>query len=92
MIQICDRYGLKCTFNLNGGISLPKWIKIPGVYQILSRKEARELFSSDRHELSTHGYRHPDYTKLTLENARKNVRKNKKKLEKLFHRDFIEHA
>lgn len=92
LMEICDRYGLKCTFNLNGGIFLPKWIKIPGVYQIISKKEARELFASDRHELSTHGYRHPDYTKLTLEKARKNVKKDKKELENLFHRNFIGHA
>lgn len=89
---ICDHYGLKCTFNLNSGLFLPKWLKIPGVYQMLSKKEAKEIFTSGKHELATHGYRHPDYTKLTLEKARKNVKKDKEELERLFGRKFIGHA
>ena len=50
LVQILDRHGIKCTFNLNFGTF--------GRGSRLSEEEVRALYFKGAHEIAVHGYRH----------------------------------
>lgn len=79
-----NEYGFKCTFNLNGGMLFPKGIKIPGWNPNMSKKDAAGVFSGQQHEIATHGYLHPDYTKLPVWMMKLDMRLDQKILNNVF--------
>ena len=50
LVEILNKSGIKCTFNLNSGSF--------GVGRRLSREDALELFASSAHEVAVHGVYH----------------------------------
>lgn len=51
--EICNRYGVKCTFNINSGMIHPE----PGHHR-LSADEIREHLLGRGHEIAVHGFMH----------------------------------
>lgn len=71
LIKLFEKYGLKCTFNLNSG-SLDKGgeIHYNGFYAThvkVNSSEVRELYKN--HEVAVHTVNHPDLTKVNDENT-----------------------
>lgn len=89
LIEILDKYGIKCTFNLNGisfeeeERSFPDW----QTFRKIARREATEAYSkaiANGHEVATHGYSHPFLDKLPAELAVYEITEDRKRLEEMF--------
>ena len=55
MIEILDKYGIKCTFNINGGCFSTEG----SASRRMTKEEAVALYKNSPHEVSTHAYTHP---------------------------------
>ena len=66
LTEIFDKYGLKCTFNLNAGLYAPEGTVYPEgrVHRRMTRSQCIETFNKNGHEVATHGYTHPWPAKL----------------------------
>ena len=81
LIGILDRYGLKCTFNLNSEF----FANEPGGRR-LTKELATELYLNSRHEVAVHGARHLSLAEVGTETATRDVIADRENLEKQFGR------
>jgi peptidoglycan/xylan/chitin deacetylase (PgdA/CDA1 family) len=83
-IDICNKYGLKCTFNLNAGLYAPEGTTYPKgrVHRRMTRSQCLEAYKG--HEVATHGYTHPWPTKLSTANVCYEIVKDREALENDF--------
>lgn len=80
-MEIIDRGGLKCTFNLNSNEFAEKDAEGPGR---LSKKQCLELYTNSGHEIAVHGATHPFLEQLPLPLAIDDVIEDRKNLEEMF--------
>ena len=59
MVEILDRHGIKCTFNINSGLYLPEDVQRERFYGRLKRSEALALYKNSPHEVAVHSLTHP---------------------------------
>lgn len=80
LIDIFNRYGLRCTFNVNSGVEAnSKWdIKGTNVYRV-DLKRTKEFY--DSHEMAVHTLTHPDLSKLASEEIKNEILGDKNNLE-----------
>ena len=88
MIDILDKYGIKCTFNVNGYSLEEDERSFPEgqVHRRMARREAAEVFSraiANGHEVATHGYSHPFLDKLPSDLATYEIIEDRKRLEEM---------
>lgn len=81
LIRILDKYGLKCTFNLNSEL----YAKEKGNNR-LTKEEASELFFNSPHEIAVHGARHLSLAEVGTEIAVRDIITDRENLEKQFGR------
>lgn len=81
LISILDKYGLKCTFNLNSEL----YVKETGGRR-LTQDEAMELYKDSPHEVAVHGAKHLSLTEVSTEAATRDVIVDRENLEKQFGR------
>lgn len=87
-IDIIDRKGLKCTFNINSG----RFAKEGEGYaegkktRRMTKTECVELYSSGEHEVAIHGYSHPFLEKMTEPEIVFEIFKDREILEEAFGR------
>ncbi len=81
LIKTLKPYGIKATFNLNGGAFAEK--DADGMGR-LSLKQAKELYIDSGHEIAAHGLTHPHLDDLPLSLAIDDVLADRKVLEKEF--------
>ena len=96
-IEILDKYGLKCTFNINGYALLDEERTYPEgqVHRRMARREATEVYSkaiANGHEVATHGYSHPFLDKLPSEMISYEIVEDRKRLEEMFGKIIKGHA
>lgn len=75
--EIIDKYGLKCTFNLNSTL-----FDCVGWHNRMNEEETYNLFSRGPHEIALHGARHIYLDKVPLPEAIREV---------VLNRDWLEH-
>lgn len=56
--KIMDEYGLRATFNINGGLFCNENDKKDDPTRRMTKKEAYDLYANSRHEVALHGYLH----------------------------------
>ena len=78
LISILDKYGLKCTFNLNS--------ELFGIGRNLKKDEATELYADSPHEVAVHGAKHLSLTEVSPEVATREIITDRENLEKQFGR------
>ena len=84
LVELFDRYGLKCTFNLNSGIMSGASCWTDGGVEI-HRMNAEGLPRLYRgHEIAVHCLTHADLTKCDDETIRNEVMLDKQNLERMF--------
>ena len=86
LMEILDRHGLKCTFNINSG-SIPHEGKVYPEGQIHRRMTASEcvaLYKNSGHEVAVHGHTHPFLEQLPQSGVVYEVMKDRVELEKMF--------
>ncbi|MBQ7036289.1 MAG: polysaccharide deacetylase family protein [Clostridia bacterium] len=80
-LEILNRHGLKCTFNVNSGKYYPEDVTREKFYGRMKRSEAISLFKDSGHEIAIHGLTHPFLEKLdTLEMIRE-ITEDKRQIE-----------
>ena len=77
-VEMIDKYGLKCTFNLNSGLM--------GVGRRMPKEEALTLFKDSHHEIALHGEMHVGFLDVPKEMIVKDVVNDKNALEEMFGR------
>ena len=68
LMEILDRYGLKCTFNISSGLYAPEGTVYEEgrIHRRMTKREALELYKDCGHEIAVHGLTHPWLEKLPL--------------------------
>lgn len=89
LIRLLDKYGVKCTFNLNSGmLGVPGDAVRKGVYiraDRLKKEELRDVY--ENHEVAVHTLTHPDLTKLSDQEIIRQVEKDRIVLSELTGRE-----
>ena len=96
-IEILDKYGLKCTFNINSySFEEEERSYAEGqIHRRMARREATEVYSkaiANGHEVATHGYSHPFLDKLPSEMISYEIVEDRKCLEEMFGKVIKGHA
>lgn len=81
LIEIFKKYGVKATFNLNGG----RFAAVTGE-RILSATDAARVFSNNDFEIAMHGYRHFSLAQTENSTAAMEILKDRETLENIFGR------
>ncbi len=81
LIEIIDKYGLKCTFNLNSGFFAEK-----SGGRMMTEEEAKELFGKSEHEIAVHGVSHLSLAEHSREAIAGDILLDRLSLETLFGR------
>lgn len=89
LLEILNRYGMKCTFNLNSGIQKhdTPWFykeKVP-VYR-MNPEGLGKLYRG--HEIAVHGLNHINLKEAEDDTAEKEIAQDKENLENMFHTDI----
>lgn len=84
LVEIFNKYGLKCTFNINSGImsGANSWEDNGVKICRMNAKGLPELYAG--HEVAVHCLTHADLTKFDDETVRNEVMLDKENLERLF--------
>lgn len=86
LIEILNKHGLKCTFNLNSGLYSPEGTVFPKeqFHRRMSESEVTAVYKDSGHEVAAHGYTHPALISLPANVATQEVCKDVERLEKQF--------
>lgn len=86
LIEILNRYGLKCTFNLNSGCYAPEGhTYAPGtIHRRLSESRVTQVYANGGHEVAVHSLTHPRLEALSAANITYEVLQDRANLEAQF--------
>lgn len=83
LLKLFETYGLKATFNLNSGL----FGTDPGEAskRRMTKEEALEAYGNSGHEIAIHSCTHPHLERIPVDQASKEVLKDRETLEEMFH-------
>ena len=86
MIEILNKYGLKCTFNINSGSYAPEGkVYAPGtIHRRMTKQMCTELYTNSGHEVAVHSYTHPFLERLAPAQVAYEIIKDRETLEEQF--------
>ena len=94
LIELFNKYGLKCTFNLNSGLlGKPGQLLREGVdvrHDKISPERVREIYAT--HEVATHAVTHPYLTRLTDAEIIREIEDDRIRLSELVGYEVVGHA
>ena len=94
LIELFNKYGLKCTFNLNSGLlGKPGQLLREGVdvrHDKISPERVREIYAG--HEVATHAVTHPYLTRLTDGEIIREIEDDRIRLSELVGYEVVGHA
>lgn len=82
LVEIIDKYGIKCTFNINSEL----FPEVCGKGYRLPKDEVYELLATSCHEVAVHGAKHLCLTEVDKAMATRDVIADRENLEKIFDR------
>lgn len=88
LIEILNKYGLKCTFNINSGIMPKEDIDLSIPHRRMSMKQCVEIYKDTPHEVAVHGYQHPYWPELPVDRITFDIMEDRKNLENAFDRNI----
>lgn len=85
-IGIIDKYGLKCTFNINSGNYAPEGKVYPEgtIHRRMTKQMCTDLYANSGHEVAVHAYTHPWLEKLSPAQVAYEIVKDRETLEEQF--------
>ena len=88
LMTILNKYGLKCTFNINTGLFAEEGHEYPKgqIHRRMSEKEAVSLYKDSGHEVAIHALTHPFLEQLPANLVIKEIMEDRKNIERLFGR------
>lgn len=86
LMTILNKYGLKCTFNINTGLFAEEGHEYPKgqIHRRMSEKEAVSLYKDSGHEVAIHALTHPFLEQLPANLVIKEIVEDRKNIERLF--------
>ena len=86
LMSILNKFGLKCTFNINTGLFEEDGHVFPKgqIHRRMSKREAVELYKDSGHEVAVHALTHPFLEQLPTNMVAYEVVEDRKNIEKLF--------
>ena len=84
LVEILDKHGIKCTFNISAGKYTPG--DTDPSYGKMTKSSAQALFENPNHEIATHGYDHLHMTRLDGVDKIAQIAKDRQQLETDFGR------
>lgn len=87
LVEILDRYGLKCTFNINAGFFGEPMSNNRG--RRMLREEMEGLLLGSAHEIAAHGYKHKHLTALPSPQLFYEILRDKRELEEIAKRPIL---
>lgn len=86
LMQILDKHGIKCTFNINTGCFAPEgMVYEPGtIHRRLSKKQSLELYTNSGHEVAVHALTHPHLERMTAAEVAYEIMTDKSNIERDF--------
>lgn len=86
LMDILDRHGLKCTFNINSGLYAPSGKVWPEgqVHRRMSLQAAKALYTGSGHEIAVHGVAHQALTELPDGQIAWEISRDRENLEREF--------
>ncbi|MBE6548816.1 MAG: polysaccharide deacetylase [Ruminococcaceae bacterium] len=86
LMEILDKYGLKCTFNINSGRFAPEGTVFSEgtIHRRMTRSQATELYTNSGHEVAVHGTVHPWLETLPTPSVVLDIINDRKELEEQF--------
>lgn len=86
LVEILNRYGLRCTFNLNSGLYAPEGTAYPEgqIHRRMTEKQATQTFLGSVHEIACHSLTHPFLDRLPPADAAAEILKDRENLERQF--------
>lgn len=85
-IGILNKYGIKCTFNINSGRFAPEGTVYPAgkIHRPMTKSQATALYSNSGHEVAIHTYTHPFLETLPKSQVINEIMEDRKALEAQF--------
>ena len=85
-MDILDKYGIKCTFNLNSGCWAAEGTVYPTgqIHRRLSKSQVEKLYANPNHEVAAHCLTHASLTELSPSEMAWEVLADRKNLEEMF--------
>ena len=85
-VEILNKYGLKCTFNLNSGKYAPegKVYEAGRIHRPMTKQMCTELYTNSGHEVAVHSYTHPFLERLAPAQIAYEIIKDREALEEQF--------
>ena len=86
LMEILDKHGLKCTFNINSGRFAPEDKVYPEgtIHRRMTKARATELYTNSGHEVAVHGTLHPWLETMPTPSVVLDVLNDRKELEEQF--------
>lgn len=86
LMEILDKHGLKCTFNINSGHFAPEGTVFPEgtIHRRMTRSQVTELYTNSGHEVAVHGTVHPWLETLPTPSVVLDIINDRKELEEQF--------
>lgn len=86
LMDILNRHGLKCTFNINSGLFEPEGSYQPGTEKgRMTKAEALALYKDSGHEVAVHTLTHPHLETLPANGVAYEAARDRENLEEMFH-------
>ena len=85
LVELLEKYNIKCTFNINAGIFNPEGSVCPEgqVHFRLPKNEVKRVYDNPLCEVATHGFTHPFLDRLPTSQCMLEILKDRQELEKL---------
>ena len=66
LMELLDKYGIRCTFNLNSGCFAPEGTVYPKgqIHRRMSASQVKALYANPNHEVAAHCLTHASLTEL----------------------------
>ena len=86
LMETLDRYGIRCTFNLNSGCWAPEGTIYPAghIHRRMSASQVAELYRNPNHEVAAHCLTHASLTELNPGQVTHEVLADRENLEAMF--------
>lgn len=86
LMEILDKYGIRCTFNLNSGCWAAEGTVYPKghIHRRMSASQVKELYQNPNHEVAAHCLTHASLTELNAGQIAHEVLADRENLEAMF--------
>ena len=86
LMEILDKHGIKCTFNLNSGCWAPEGtVYAPGtIHRRMPKSQVEKVYANPNHEVAAHCLTHASLTELSPAEVAHEVLADRENLEAMF--------